>query len=70
MLSLGLVKLMFLKYLIMWDVKSQQGLISLPSSVLFFLSALKGEGNNHLLLFRAVGNVTDRMGPSSLCVFF
>lgn len=69
MLSLGLVKLIFLKHHLMWDVKSQQGLISLHSSVLLFLSALKGEGNNYLLLFRAVGNVTNYTAPSSLHVF-
>lgn len=66
MLSLGLVKLIFLKHHLMWDVKSQQGLISLPFSVLFFLSALKGKRNNYLLLFRGVGNVTNYMAPSSL----
>lgn len=36
------------------------------SSVLFFLSALKGEGNNYLLFFRAVSNVTNYMAPSRL----
>lgn len=69
MLSLGLLRLIFLKHHLMWDVKSQQGLIFIPSNVLFFLSALKGEGNNYLLHFRAVGNVTNYMASSSLCVF-
>lgn len=32
----------------------------------FFLSALKGEGNNYLLLFRAVGNVTNYVALSRL----
>ena len=68
MLSLGLVKLIFLKRHRMWDVKSQQGLIPLPSSVLFFLSALEREGNN-LLLFREADNVTNCTAPSSLRVF-
>lgn len=41
--------------------KPTRALVSFP-----FLSDLKREGNNHLLLFRAVGNVINYMAFSRL----